>query len=186
MPRRVATVDESTAGWRFTPDEDENEIELWWRVPPVWDSLDPVERRIWGNEEPFASRLWDFDLTYQVQIQRQGILFPLLLVRSIPPDPVEVPRAPGPPPEVKFRVQSAGTFFFASAKGSVELLEPIRLASKFRPELSVRIKVRDNLARWMRVEDLVLDLRVARPYGRGEPTITPLREKRRASEEEAA
>jgi hypothetical protein len=166
FPSRTPTIDLNTAGWRINPD---GKLEIWWRIPSAWESLDETESAIWANENPYASRLWDFDLKYTLQIRRQGVLMPLVYVRPVPPEPNQEIPANG-----YFTVQTAATYLYHNPEkeGKVEFLEPIPIPSPFRPELSLTLNISETLKRWMGVEDdFVFEVLCFRSYGEGEPTL---------------
>ncbi|MBK8256403.1 MAG: hypothetical protein IPK82_27510 [Polyangiaceae bacterium] len=190
FPSRVPTVDPASAGWRVGPG---GLLEIWWRVPSVWDSLDDVDRALWINERPLATRLWDFDLRYTLLIRRfKGdplfeTVTPLLVVESVPPDPAA--STPVQIPSFMART-TAGSLYFR-APGKIEE-RTLTLASPFMPRLSLSegsgagaaslaLGMSDTFKHLAAEFDFVIELHCSRAYGPSGSTVTSL--SRVASEE---
>lgn len=156
-PSKMPTLEQAKMGWKFG---DESSIQLWWKIPSVWESINNIQVKIWQNEEPFASRLWDFDLKFTIRIRRQGVVIPLAYVQAEPlNDPVV-------PDSRDYVVTTAGSYLYGSKEGKVEKLNPIALESKFNPLLKIQFNVSEKLLRWMSFEpDFVFELVCTRTYG---------------------
>jgi hypothetical protein len=185
LPSRVPTVDPASAGWAFNA---AGRLEVWWRVPSVWDSLDDTERALWVNEQPFATRLWDFDLRYALQIRRfKGdplfeTLTPLVAVELA--HPASTSTAPRDLPG--FVARTAGTSLSWDHPGSVEE-RALTLDSPFLPRLrltaagsiasgfqSLALAATDVFQALAAEFDFVIELHCSRAYGRAAPTVTTL------------
>jgi len=185
LPSRVPTVDPASAGWAFNA---AGRLEVWWRVPSVWDSLDETERALWVNEQPFATRLWDFDLRYALQIRRfKGdplfeTITPLLAVELAHPDP----KSAAPRDLPVFVARTTGTSLSWDHPGSVEE-RALTLASPFLPRLSLTaagsitsgfqslaLAATDVFQALAAEFDFVIELHCSRAYGGAAPTVTTL------------
>ncbi|MEO9966448.1 MAG: hypothetical protein ABJF11_11700 [Reichenbachiella sp.] len=157
LPTIMPGIDTDHAGWSFG----ENDIlKLFWKIPSVWDSFTKVQEKIWQHEEPFAKRIWDFDLKFTIQIRRQGRIIPLAYIQ---PEPVEE----GNYPETRrYLVVTSGSYLYSENPGKVEKLAPIDLKSKFDPVIDINLKVNRKLIQWMALEDnFIFELICNRAYG---------------------
>jgi len=185
LPSRVPTVDPASAGWAFNA---AGRLEVWWRVPSVWDSLDDTERALWVNEQPFATRLWDFDLRYSLQIRRfKGdplfeTITPLLAVELAHPEP----KSAAPRDLPGFVARTAGTSLSWDHPGSIEE-RALTLESPFLPRLSLTaagsiasgfqslgLAATDVFQALAAEFDFVIELHCSRAYGSAAPTVTTL------------
>lgn len=162
VPELVPSADEATAGWRVVREATADEparIELWWRVPPVWDSLEAADRAIWSNEAPLARRLWDFDLEFGVELLRNQCRTRMLGAR------LSHARSGA---EAAYEVLTGGGGLYAEDARRVERLPDVRFPAPQTPELRIQVNlVRKLEALLVRPEELVFDLVVSRSYGRG-------------------
>lgn len=157
LPSVIPYVSIENSGWTFVEDK---QINIWWKIPSVWESFTKIQTKIWKNEEPFAKRLWDFDLKYTIQIRRQGVIMPLLYIQAEAVDQKNLPDLR------KYIVTTAGSYLFHEKDGKVEKLAPISLKSRFDPELKLSLNVNEKLVRWMSVEnDFVFEIICTRSYG---------------------
>ena len=85
---------------------------------------------MWKNEAPFAQRLWDFDLKYILQINRQAVATPLAIVQPIP-----ISDENFDPQMASFKLTTTASHLFIESdkKGQVEKY-PYFLKSCFDPE----------------------------------------------------
>lgn len=170
VPERVPRALEALAGWRVVRQASAELpalLELWWRVPSVWDSLDEADRALWPNEQPRASRLWDFDLEFSVELARNQVRTRLLGVRL-------APERSGPTAE--WAVITGGAGLYGQHPEKVETLPDVRFPDRQLPELRLQVAVVRRLeALLVRPEELVFDLITARSYGRGLSQRTALR-----------
>lgn len=162
VPERVPAADGAAAGWRVVQPATESapaRVELWWRVPSVWDSLDELDRGLWANEAPLASRLWDFDLEFAVELERNQCRERMLTVRLSHERSLA---------DATYQVLTGGGGLFASEPRQVERLPDVKFPSAQDPVLRVQVNlVRKLEALLARPEELVFDLVVSRTYGRG-------------------
>ncbi len=157
LPSGIPAIDQNAAGWAFGED---NEIDIWWEVPSVWESFTRVQTQLWKSEAPFARRLWDFDLKFVLRIRRQGVIMPLVYVQAEAVDPDNLPGSR------KYAVTTSGSYLHHEKDGKVEKLAPVALKSKFDPEIRLQLKLNDKLFRWMAVEtDFSFELICTRGYG---------------------
>jgi hypothetical protein len=169
VPERVPAADSGAAGWRVirpAGDDAPARLELWWRVPSVWDSLDALDRALWANEAPLASRLWDFDLEFGVELSRNQCRTRLLSARLSHERSIV---------EATYQVLTGGGGLYASEPRQVERLPDVRFPAAQTPELRIQVNlVRKLEALLVRPEELVFDLVVSRSYGRGRSQRSPL------------
>ncbi|MDH5652985.1 MAG: hypothetical protein OEZ39_14105 [Gammaproteobacteria bacterium] len=161
---KTPEVDQTSAGFRLN---DAGEIEFIWRIPSAWQSLSEKEQALWPNEKPYATRLWDFDLCYTLQLRRQGILRPLFHLRLIADENTRPDDGPW------FSVQTMASYLYKDPvkKGRVEFLDPVTIPSPFLPKLSVRLRGTDKLISWIkREDDFVFELHCSRARGDSPPT----------------
>jgi hypothetical protein len=161
---------EALAGWRVVrPASAELPalLELWWRVPSVWDSLGAEDRALWPNEQPRASRLWDFDLEFSVELMRNQVRTRLLGVRLAPERSGQ---------EAAWAATTGGAGLYHQHPERVEHLPDVRFPDRQLPELRLQVAVVRRLeALLVRPQELVFDLVTARAYGRGPSQRTALR-----------
>lgn len=169
VPERVPAADAGAAGWRVVSPATERapaRLELWWRVPSVWDSLDEVDRALWANEAPLASRLWDFDLEFAIELERNQCRTRLLAARLSHQGSIN---------DATYQVLTGGGGLFASEPRQVERLPDVKFPSAQDPVLRVQVNlVRKLEALLARPEELVFDLVVSRTYGRGRSQRSPI------------
>jgi hypothetical protein len=162
FPTRVPAVDVASSGWRLLRRATATEparLELWWRVPSVWLSLEAGDRAIWKNEAPFASRIWDFDLGFDVKIQRHQVGHLLLTVRL---------DREASSDRAAYAVKTGGSWFFERSQNRIETLPTAFFPSAVEPEIRVAVNASMDIATLLeRPEPLALDLWVSRPYGSG-------------------
>jgi hypothetical protein len=128
-------------------------------VPSVWDSLEPADRAIWVNEEPFAVRLWDFDLEFAVELQRNQCRSRLLGVRLSHERSAD---------HAAYAVATGTGGLYQNDPQRVEHLPDVRFPSPETPELRIQVNLVERLAALLaRPGELVFDLVVSRSYGRG-------------------
>jgi len=180
FPSFVPVVNPASAGWDFNSD---GRLEIWWQVPSVWESLDEVEREIWINEKPFATRLWDFDLQYTLQITRFKddpifkTITPLLTVRLAPPASGALTRPNVP----YFLARTLAGSLYWNKPGKIEE-HTLTIESPFLPVLNLSERVDTalslNMTEPFKIQaaefDFVIELHCSRAYGAGKPTVTPL------------
>lgn len=170
LPLKTPAINPATAGWTI---DDKDKLSIWWRIPSVWESLEEQEQALWANEEPYARRLWDFDLKYTLRIRRQAVLIPLVSIVCINLAGLK----PGEdiPKQGSFSATTAASYLYDKNEGQVETLKEILIASPFKPEILLELNISRNLRNWISIEDdFVFELQCFRNYGKGDPTIARL------------
>src|SRR5262249_44337247 len=140
LPERVPAVDEGTAGWQVVQPVAGGaraSVELWWRVPSVWDSLELADRAIWLNEEPFASRLWDFDLEFAVELARNQCRSRMLGVRLSPERSTD---------QAAYAVTTGAAGLYQYDPRRVERLPDAHFPGPQIPELRIRLNLVERLS----------------------------------------
>ncbi|WP_422362269.1 hypothetical protein [Reichenbachiella sp.] len=168
-PALMPVIAEEDCGWYYT---EANRMMIWWKVPSVWESLDKLEKSIWRHEAPFAQRLWDFDIQYNIILSKNLTRITQIRVR---PESVSADQSSEDLIERRFEVQATGNKLFFETYGSVEPPRSVILPSPFEPYIKIEVQVDPALFETIRREDFfAYELECSRLYGRNRVSNTKI------------